>query len=369
MFRAFLILLAAAVNASAASSAEWRVLKHQGRDYVTVENVAGFYRFPEFSYAGHSASLRSSKRRIRALIDKSEIYINGVRFFTHFPIVAVDGSPLISAVDVGKIIEPVLRPSRIEGAGKVETVILDPGHGGTDSGGSSRWGSEKDFTLQVALSAREDLLRAGFKVEMTRMDDTGLALEERVAFANRFSNAVFISIHFNSGSGGSGIESYALTPDGLASTVAGGHHALSDEREPNNGNAQDSQNVALTAAVHASVLSRVQTFDRGVRHSRFKVLRNVKIPATLLEAGFMSDPAEGQRIATLQYRQELGRAIAQGVRSYSAAVSYGSAETSFTVARSNLPPHSRSITEPLAPPPSVAEAMPHEPSVSVTPGG
>ena len=104
-----------------------------------------------------------------------------------------------------------------------------------------------------------------------------------------------------------------------------------------------------TAAVHASVLSRVSGFDRGVRHARFKVLRHIRIPARLLEAGFLNDPAEGQRIATPQYRQQLGHAIAQGVHNYNAAVNYRAPATRPSrVVRANLPPHARSITEPLA---------------------
>jgi N-acetylmuramoyl-L-alanine amidase len=110
-----------------------------------------------------------------------------------------NGENLISAVDVGKIVEPVLRPSRLKNAQKVETVVLDPGHGGTDIGAKNTWGTEKTFALDVAHIARDQLQRAGFTVEMTRSADQGLSLEERIEFANRFTNAVFVSIHFNAG--------------------------------------------------------------------------------------------------------------------------------------------------------------------------
>jgi N-acetylmuramoyl-L-alanine amidase len=352
-----------------ASAAEWHVHKHQWRDYVTFRNVAEFYRFSDYQQANRTVSLRSDRRGIRAQADKSELYINGVRFFTHFPIVTRNNESMISAIDVGKIVEPVLRPSRIANAQRVETVVLDPGHGGTDTGGSNRWGTEKDFTLHVAATAREQLLRAGFQVEMTRTGDTGISLEERIAFANRFQNAVFVSIHFNSASGGNGVESFALAPDGLPSSSGGSHHAAENGPETLQGNQQDAQNVALTAAVHASVLSRLSAHDRGVRHARFKVLRHIRIPAILIEAGFMSDPQEGQRIATVQYRQQLGLAIAQGVQNYNAAVTYQKQETGFTLARANLPPHSRSISEPLNLNQPLQPVAPHEPSVSITPGG
>jgi N-acetylmuramoyl-L-alanine amidase len=229
----------------------------------------------------------------------------------------------------------------------VQTVVLDPGHGGTDQGTMNRWGTEKAFALDVAFTAREQLLRAGFKVEMTRTSDIGVSLEDRVQFANRFPNAVFVSIHFNSASGGAGVESYALAPAGVMSNASNESHVAPNEVQPCEGNLHDPHNIALTAALHASALARSGAFDRGVRHARFHVLRNIKVPAVLVEGGFLSDPAEGQRIATAQYRQRLGVAIAQGVQNYDAAVNYRSGGATFAAARTNLPPHEHSITEPL----------------------
>ena len=138
----------------------------------------------------------------------------------------------------------------------------------------------------------------------------------------------------------------------------------------NPGNEQDQQNMALTAAVHAAVLSRTAAFDRGVRHARFKVLRNAKVPAILLEGGFLSDATEGQRIATSEYRQRLGTAIAQGVQAYNAAVNYrsGNANTTFAAVRANLPPHAHSITEPLSASQAVEPPQPEEPSASINAG-
>lgn len=366
-----LVALASSLVVVQARAVEWKVMPHQGRDYVSFANVAEFYHFDEYSHAARTVSLRSDRRSIRAQADSSEMYINGVRFFTDLPIVTEGAEGLISALDVGKIIEPVLRPSRIKGAQKVETVILDPGHGGSDQGASNRWGTEKSFALDVAMTAREQLLRAGFKVEMTRTTDAGLSLDERADFANRFPNAVFVSIHFNSASGGAGVETYALAPEGVPSNATPGENHPSDmdlQRYP--GNDQDGQNIALGAAVHAAVLSRVAPFDRGVRHARFKVLRNIKVPAVLVEGGFLSDATEGQRIATAQYRQQLGAAIAQGVQAYNTAVNYkaGSTGATFAVVRANLPPHAHGITEPLAANQAVAPLPPQPPSVSINGG-
>lgn len=352
-----------------AKAADWKVIQQQGHDYVSFANVAQFYQFPQYTRVSRTVALRGEHRSVRAQAGTSEISINGVRFFTNFPLLSSGSEELVSAMDISKIIEPVLRPSRIQNAQKVETVVLDPGHGGTDSGALNRWGSEKAFTLDVALSAREQLLRAGFKVEMTRSTDAGLSLEERVNFANRFANAVFVSIHFNSASGGAGLESYELAPAGVPSNASTENHTSDLGLQVYRGNAQDGQNVALTAAIHASALSRLAVYDRGVRHGRFHVLRDIKVPATLLECGFLSDPIEGPRIATIQYRQQLGAAIAQGIQNYNTAVNYrAGGSTTFAAAKMNLPPHERSINEPLRVERPAEPPAQNQPSISITGG-
>jgi N-acetylmuramoyl-L-alanine amidase len=348
MRRVKLIAMAIPLCAVVAIAGDWTVIHHQNRDYVSFANVAQFYQFHDYTRVNRTVSLRSDRRGIRATAGTSELYVNGVRFFTDFPIVFDNNEDLISIMDVSKMIEPVLRPSRIANAERIETVVLDPGHGGNDQGTMNRWGTEKGFALDVAMSARDELLRAGIKVELTRSDDTYVALEDRVQFANRFPHAVFISIHFNSG-GGAGVESYTLAPAGVPSNASNESHVAPNEVQACEGNLHDPHNIALSAAVHATVLARTGAFDRGVRHARFHVLRNIKIPAVLVEGGFVSDPAEGQRIATAQYRQRLGQAIAQGVQNYNNAVNYRGGGGTLASARMNLPPHEHSITEPLQP--------------------
>ena len=115
---------------------------------------------------------------------------------------------------------------------------------------------------------------------------------------------------------------------------------------------------------HVGQLSQEEV-SRRLGMSRFKVLRHIRIPALLLEAGFLNDPAEGQRIGTPQYRQQLGIAIAQGVQNYNSAVNYRTPNSTFAVVRATLPPHARSITEPLDEAPPVQPAPPQQPSVTI----
>jgi N-acetylmuramoyl-L-alanine amidase len=320
---------------------DWTLVRQNDRSYVTLANVARFYQLPEYTRVQGAVSVRSDCRVIVAQPGTCDLSINGLRFFANFPILTNGDEELVSVTDLDKIIEPVLRPSRILKSEPVETVVLDPGHGGVDSGASSEWGLEKDFTLEVALIAGQELIAAGYRVEMTRNSDVAVSLDDRVAFANGFPHAVFVSIHFNWSMGGAGLESYALAPEGVPSNASSEHHRVVIGTQRCEGNALDPQNIALTAAIHASALTRLSLFDRGVRHARFYVLRNIRIPAVLVEGGFISSPSDGGRIATGEYRQQLGAAIAQGIRNYDAAVNYR-AQKKVALANSIPPPHAAS---------------------------
>src|SRR5262249_39819838 len=154
--------------------------------------------------------------------------------------------------DLTKVLEPVLRPQKIKNGEKVDTIVLDPGHGGHDNGATSPYGNEKSFSLDVAFRTRTLLMQAGYRVVMTRSNDTFIPLEERARIANQYSNALFISIHFNSGGAGTGLETYTLAPRGVPSMMADGPR-ISD-LQPCPGNVNDAQNIALATATHASLV-------------------------------------------------------------------------------------------------------------------
>ena len=166
--------------------------------------------------------------------------------------------------------------------------------------------------LKRELEARK------FRVIMTRDADRFLSLTERVNFANRFSNAIFISIHFNSGGRGraSGIETFTLSPVGVAHY---GRSLKAADFQSRTGNSQDSANIALATAVHSTCLLTTGRPDRGIRRARFSVLTGVKHPAILLEGGFMSHSWEAQLIKTEGYQNSIARAIAGAVVKYKLA--------------------------------------------------
>src|SRR5437762_14361378 len=141
--RCFAIPAGLLLLAIAAPAEDWHVVRPNHRPYVSFANVAQFYQFAGYTRVSRTVSLRSERRTIRAKAGTSELSINGVKFWTYFPLLNGTDEDLISVMDVSKIIEPVLRPSRIQNSQKVDTVVLDPGHGGFDNGASSRSGNEK----------------------------------------------------------------------------------------------------------------------------------------------------------------------------------------------------------------------------------
>ena len=317
---------------SRAIAFDWTLVKFGGRDYVPIEDVAKFYSFTQASYSGDAIALQGTTLRMIGGVNSRELCLNGLKFILSFPIVRVDNRVLMSRMDLSKLVEPVLRPARID-AKPVRTVVLDAGHGGYDQGATSMLGTEKDFALDVVERARDLLTRAGFNVRLSRSGDVFIPLEDRAAFANRQSNAVFVSVHFNAGGrqDAGGIETYCLAPRGVPSTNSL-NLTLSDF-EPSIGNIRDPENIALATAMHAALITRVGAGDRGIKRARFAVLRDTSIPAVLIEGGFLTNPLDRIRIATPVYRQLLAQAILQGVQSYNRALNRAGSSDKMMVKR------------------------------------
>lgn len=298
----------------------WNVIIHEGRRHVPVEDVARFYGMRLQWLSTNEFQLVGNGRKLRGRANTKEVLLDGVKYVLCFPLVAREGTVLVSAMDVTKIIEPVLRPSKIQNATLVRTVILDAGHGGHDSGAVGPYGREKDFALDVAKRAKALLEQRGFRVLLTRSDDRFIPLEERSAFANRQRDAIFISIHFNKSVTGqaSGIETFALAPRGVPSMGEEDVTVNAVARYP--GHARDPENILLATAVHSSLLRFCPLPDRGIKRARFHVIRETTIPAVLIEGGFMNHPLDARYIAHASYRQRLAMGITEGVLRFQRAV-------------------------------------------------
>src|SRR5258708_16119604 len=133
------------------AASEWEIIKVSGHDYLTVDNVSRFYGLPA-GVVGQGDKIRfeTVKNPLEFVSGSREAMINGARSWLCFPLIEQDGKHLVSRTDVAKTIEPLVRPHRVANVGNVQTVVLDPGHGGYDKGQVTRYGYEKHFALHVA---------------------------------------------------------------------------------------------------------------------------------------------------------------------------------------------------------------------------
>jgi N-acetylmuramoyl-L-alanine amidase len=355
MRRALLLGIALLLCVTASTHAQWTLYKIGGRDYVSLENVANFYGLGHAMQVGNDQVMEAGARSLRGSANSVEFYINRLKFNLSFPIVEYNGIPVLSRMDLTKVIEPVLRPQKIKNAEKIDTIVLDPGHGGHDNGATSSYGFEKNFTLDVANRARILFMQAGYRVVMTRSNDTFIPLGDRVRTANQYSNALFISVHFNSGGAGTGLETYTLAPRGVPSMMADGPR-ISD-LEQCAGNVNDSENIALATATHAALVMRSRMYDRGIKRARFVVIRDIIIPGVLIEGGFLSNDFDARLIATPAYRQQMASSILMAVQNYRRAVG---PQVGDTVARVNQGPRVETNSPMLrgGPPPTLNESQP-----------
>jgi N-acetylmuramoyl-L-alanine amidase len=285
-----------------------------------LDNVAEFYGLGGVQNASAKTYVCGlGQRRFRCEINSKEFFINDLKFILSYPVLENAGQACISRMDLTKLIEPVMRPSRIKGAELIKTVVLDAGHGGHDNGAWSPYGYEKQFTLDVVYRTKKLLEVQGYQVVLTRSSDTFIPLYDRSRIANRCDNAIFISVHFNSGGAGTGLETYTLAPRGVPSMMADGP-SVSDLMQ-SAGNINDAQNMALATATHAAQVVRTKLYDRGIKRARFVVLRETTIPAVLLEGGFLSNSYDAKIIAMPEYRQQMAASIVTAVNNYRRAVS------------------------------------------------
>ena len=216
-------------------------------------------------------------------------------------------------------------------------VVLDPGHGGTDPGMVSRWVTEEDVTLDVALRTRTELLRHGVEVVMTRDSDRHLSanktqdLDARARMANNGTVSAFVSIHVNAaGASAQGIETFyfgqplAGSSRSLAVRENGGGSLGEELTRKASSTAQNLLGDILAQAkiafsrqlaqkVQSQLVAGTGAVSRGVRTDAFYVIRNPTTPAILVELGFGTNPSEGPKLATAAYRERLAQSLARAI--------------------------------------------------------
>jgi len=261
--------------------------------------------------------LRSGRGALAFQTGTTQARFNGMILLLGFEPRLFAGEVCLHELDVTNNLEPLLlgKPFCTRA---YHTVVIDPGHGGGNTGTRSAGGAlEKEYTLDWALRLRPLLETNGWTVFLTRTNDSERTLPERVAFADAAGADLFISLHFNASGGGTyqaGLETYCLTPVGMPSSLTREFDDDWNVAYPNN--AFDTPNLQLAALLHKALLRVNGGEDRGIRRARFMgVLRGQKRPAVLIEGGFLSNPEEAAGIADPNHRQTLAEAVAAALGS------------------------------------------------------
>lgn len=171
-------------------------------------------------------------------------------------------------------------------------IIIDPGHGGYDSGAIGVNGTlEKNLTLKTAKLVYNKLNAIGADVTLTRSDDTYISLNSRVYLSNRYNADAFISIHYDS--------SIYSSARGLTAYY---YHSSRDK--------------TLASTIHEELTRKTDLRDRGIRFGNFHVLRENYRPSALLELGFLSNPTEEWTVNTNVFQEQASQAIYNGLVKY-----------------------------------------------------
>lgn len=224
--------------------------------------------------------------------------------------------------------------SRVFGLG-VKTIMIDPGHGGTDSGTTGAMGTrEKDMTLDIAKRLRDRLAKYGrFTVLMTRDGDTTVPLHTRVEMARSEKADLFISIHLNSlpTKPINIVETYYFGPSSDPKTLrlaeqenAGSQFGLSDFRaviEKIGDTVKFQESRALASSIQKSLFRNIEretgsAYDFGVKRAPFVVLLGADVPAVLAEVSCLSNRAEERKLNSDLHRENIARYLEAGILGY-----------------------------------------------------
>jgi N-acetylmuramoyl-L-alanine amidase len=280
-----------------------------------------------------SFPLRS--RRVRSVTaDKQDLTITLTEGVAVLSWHALEGPPRV-ILEVGRRPPtPTPAPLLSQRRRAMPLVVIDPGHGGDDTGAESAVGMmEKDLTLSVAEQLAKDLLARGYAVRLTRDGDQTRALTDRTALANRLDATVFVSLHANASRATSarGAETYYMSLDKASDEDAAAAARLENAAKGTSGNGNSKLDLILWDMAQAEVLNESARLaldvqrelntllnlpDRGVKQAPFVVLKGATMPAVLVEVGFLSNAAEAKQLADAGYQQRLAAAIAAGIEEY-----------------------------------------------------
>ena len=280
----------------------WFYLKADGH-YANQEWIGAYY-LKSGGYMAKSEWIDDSQDKGRYYLDENGRYVTGIH--------KISGKDHLFQKD-GKWISEVSTEGGFVKGQYSNTIFLDPGHGGRDSGAFYYNVAEKDLNMQIYRKLRTKLEELGYKVLTSRDTDIDVDfITERSRMVNKTNSDIFISIHFNATgsaySKASGIQTYSYRdePD-YPSKINPYWHNHPD---------RISESKRLAAAIHSSLLAETGAKDAGQLERSFAVLRETAKPAVLLELGYMDNFTESQQIRDSHYQDKLVAGIVKGIQKY-----------------------------------------------------
>ncbi len=302
--------------ACAVSNVDALTLK--GIEYIPISQLAQMcgMRYRTI-LAGKSQTVYSKYSSMEFSVNSRLMEINNTKVWLGHPVAVSNAMLYIAKRDYFKTISPILFPQNNGTPKKLFHIFIDAGHGGKDRGAMNKKYRvpEKAVNLDIAMRLGNELKKNGYKVSYSRTKDVALELADRAAMANSLKADLFLSIHCNAAAPSiSGVETFALTPRAMPSTNSS--KITKAEYIKYNGHFNDDWNQMLAYYIQRALKTATKSPDRGVKRARFAVLKPVKMPASLIEVGFISNNGECVKLMSSKYRQFLAQTIANAVINY-----------------------------------------------------
>lgn len=284
-------------------------------------------------------TLKGAQEHAKVLIGSDTVFVGEQVVLLTEP-VGMDESVIVIPPDFERRVIDLLKEAEadedIRLPTRIKEIILDAGHGGKDPGAIGKSGVyEKDVVLDITKRLYKVLKNEGYKVILTRKDDTFISLQKRTEIASQNNADLFISVHANSNPsrGIHGLEVYSLRDlDVLEKNeeqrknnhlMCFKHLTMKQDNNELKGILADMMYVhkqketkSLAPYVAKKTSRYIRTKNRGEKKARFYVLRNTLIPALLVEVGYLTNPKEEKLLKTGAYRQKIALGLAESITEY-----------------------------------------------------
>jgi len=293
-----------------------RTINSRGSVYAPLKNIADYYGMKLSTPAKKRVRLRSQWNTLEFETNSRRCRVNDTLLWLNHPARKIGWQWAIEDDDFDKLIDPAVRPyAFLKNAGS-RVVVLDPGHGGSDTGAvSPRKVYEKLLVMDVAKRVRNLLQARGLTVHLTRDGDQSLSLSERTKKAKGWNADVFVSLHADSaGKDAKGAGTFILSLPKCYSTLSYGRGTPSGKTNP--GNRFDLANAVLGYRIQQNLITATRQDDRGVKRARFQVLKEAPCPAALVEMAFITNPQEEALVIRASHRAKIAEGIANGIAAY-----------------------------------------------------